>query len=53
MVVSVYICNVCGKEHDLKIEAMRCHPDIIEEKYKIETYKNKAGKEVEFRAEKL
>lgn len=53
MMITNYVCNVCGKEYDRKEEAVYCHPDIIEKKYKVESYKNKAGKEVEFKAEQI
>lgn len=31
----IYICNVCGKEHDYRIDAIYCHPDIVEKEVEI------------------
>lgn len=39
----MYICNVCGKEYKYEIEAVRCHPNVIEKEYELETFKNRGG----------
>lgn len=41
MKLTIYICNVCGKEHESKSDAVYCHPDIIEKE--LETYRTRGG----------
>ena len=53
MIVTYYICNVCGKEHEDKEDAVYCHPDIVEKKYSVSSYKNNAGEVIEFKSKEI
>lgn len=41
--VKIYICNVCGKEHDDKDDAIHCHPDIVIKEAPFIEYKARGG----------
>ena len=40
---TIYICNVCGEEHEDKNSAVYCHPDIVEEDRLVIPFKNRKG----------